>query len=101
MSVYVIACYDVVDPKDYEGYVPGVVPLLHKHGAEILAADYQAEALEGHAAGVNVVLKFPSEEAARNWYNDPDYTPVMQIRLNSTKNGSIVMLKEFKPPSDR
>lgn len=99
MSVYVIATYDIVDPKGYEGYVPGVMPLLQKHGAEVLSADYGAEALEGRAAGVNVVLKFPSEEAARNWYNDPDYGPVKQIRLNSTENGSIVMAKEFKTPS--
>jgi uncharacterized protein (DUF1330 family) len=47
MSVYVIASYDIVDPKGYEGYVPGVMPLLQKHGAEVLAADYEAKALEG------------------------------------------------------
>lgn len=98
MSVYMIATYDITDPRGYEGYVPGVLPLLQKHGAEILAADYEAEALEGRAAGVNVILKFPSEEAARNWYNDPDYDRVKQIRLSSTRNGSIVMAKEFKTP---
>ena len=98
MSVYVIGTYDITDPKGYEGYVPGVVPLLLKHGAEILVADYQAEALEGRAPGVNVVLKFPSEEAARNWYNDPAYIPVKQIRLKSCQNGAIVMAKEFKAP---
>ena len=100
MAVYVIVGYDISDPKGYENYVPGVVPLLQKHGAEILAADYQAEALEGHAPGVNVVLRFDSEEAARNWYNDPAYAPVKQIRLNSTKNGSIVLAKEFKGPPE-
>ena len=99
MSVYVIATYDISDSKGYEGYVPGVLPLLQKHGAEILVADYEAEALEGRAAGVNVVLKFDSEEAARNWYNDADYGPVKQIRLNSTKNGSVVLAKEFEMPS--
>ena len=99
MSVYVIVSYDITDPKGYEGYVPGVVPLLQKHGAEILTADYAAQALEGRAAGVNVVLKFPSDKAARDWYNDAAYTSVKQIRLNSTKNGSIVMAKEFKAPA--
>lgn len=99
MSVYIIASYDITDPKGYEGYVPGVVPLLQKHGAEVLVADYEAEALEGHAHGVNVVLRFPSEEAARKWYNDPDYGPVKQIRLNSTQNGSAVLAKEFMAPS--
>jgi uncharacterized protein (DUF1330 family) len=98
MSVYVIASNDIVDPKAYEGYVPGVIPLLQKHGAEILVAEYAAVALEGRAAGVNVVLKFDSEGAARNFYNDPDYGPVKQIRFNSTKNGSIVIAKEFKAP---
>jgi uncharacterized protein (DUF1330 family) len=99
MAVYVIATYDIADPKGYEGYPPGVLPLLLKHGAEILVADYEAKALEGRESGVNVVLKFDSEEAARNWYNDPAYGPVKQIRLNSTKNGSIMLAKEFKMPS--
>ena len=99
MSVYVIGTYDITDRKGYEGYVPGVVPLLQKHGAEILAADYSAVALEGRAPGVNVILRFKSEEAARTWYNDPAYGPVKQIRLNSSKNGTIVLAKEFKPPA--
>lgn len=98
MSVYVIAGYDIDNPAGYEGYVEGVLPLLRKHGAEILVADFDAKALEGRAPGVNVVLRFDSEQAARNWYNDPDYVPVKQIRLNSTKNGSIVLAKEFTAP---
>jgi uncharacterized protein (DUF1330 family) len=98
MSVYVIASYDIRDPKDYEGYVPAVVPLLQKHGAEILVADFAAQGVEGPARGVNVVLRFKSEEAARNWYNDPAYAPVKQIRLDSTANTTIVMAKEFAPP---
>ncbi len=98
MSVYVIVGYDITDPRGYEGYVPGIVPLLQRHGAEILAADYESAPLEGEARKVNVVLKFPSEEAARNWHNDPAYAPLKQIRLNSTEGGYIVMAKEFKPP---
>ena len=100
MSVYIIASYDIKDPKVYEDYVPGVVPLLQKHGAEILVADYDAETLEGQGRGVNVVLKFESEEAALNWYNDPDYGPVKKIRLDSTENGSLILAKQFVMPSE-
>jgi uncharacterized protein (DUF1330 family) len=64
--------------------VHAVVPLLRKHGAEILVADYESQQLEGEPRKVNVVLKFPSAEAARNWYNDPAYGPVKQISLDST-----------------
>ena len=100
MSVYIIASYDIEDPSVYEGYVPGVLPLLQKHGVEVLVADYEAKTLEGQGRGVNVVLKFESEEAAMNWYNDPDYEPVKRIRLDSTKNGTVVLAKQFVPPSE-
>ena len=98
MAVYVIVGYDIIDPEGYEGYVPGVVPLLQKHGAEILVADYESQAPEGQPRKANVVLKFPSEGAARNWYNDPAYGPARQIRLDSTEGGYFVMALESKAP---
>ena len=99
MAVYFIASYDVDDPEGYKAYVRGLVPLLEKHGAEILVADYEPKPIEGQARGVNVVLRFESEEAALNWYNDPDYGPVKQIRLASTSNGTIILAKQFVQPS--
>ena len=99
MSVYFILSYDIEDPQAYAGYVPGVVPLLQKHNAEILVADYEAKSIEGEARGVNVVLRFESEEAAMNMYNDPAYEPIKKIRLDSTKNGSTLLAKQFVPPS--
>ena len=98
MSVYFIASYDIEDLQGYEGYVPGVIPLLQKHNGEILVADYEAESVEGEARGVNVVLRFESEEAAMNMYNDPAYEPVRKIRLDSTKNGTLLLAKQFVPP---
>ncbi len=98
MSAYLIASYDIEDPETYESYVPAVVPLLEKHGAEILVADYDAKPIEGDGRGVNIVLKFDSEAAALNWYNDPDYQQVKQIRLDSTKNGSLILARHFVAP---
>lgn len=99
MAVYVIASYDITDPKGYEPYVPQVVPLLQKHGAEVLVADYAAQPLEGQARGVNVILRFENEEAAKRWYNDPAYEPVKRIRLGSTANASLLLAKGFVPPA--
>lgn len=98
MSAYIIASYDIVDPKGYEGYVPGVVPLLAKHKAEILVAAYDVEALEGQKRSVYVVLQFESEEAALGWYNDPAYEPVRKIRLGSCDNSNMVLARQFVPP---
>ena len=99
MSAYMIASYDIRDQDGYAGYVPGVVPLLQKHGAEILVADYDVNCLEGENRSVYVVLRFGSEEPALAWYNDPAYEPVKKIRLSSSANGNLVLAQQFVPPS--
>lgn len=98
MAAYVIATYDIHDPEAYEGYVPGVMPLLEKHGAEVLVADFEARALEGETRSVHVVLRFPSEEAALAWHGDPAYEPVKKIRLDSCGNNSVALARPFTPP---
>ncbi|WP_455170454.1 DUF1330 domain-containing protein [Aegicerativicinus sediminis] len=100
MAVYLLITYDIEDPKSFEPYVPLVVPLLFKHGAEILAADMNPKKIEGDDRGVAVVLKFPNEESAMNWFNDPEYASVKKIRLDSTKNNSIYLAQEFIPPNE-
>ncbi len=99
MTAYIIATCDIVDPEAYESYVPGVVPLLQKHGAEILAAEYDAQALEGDKRSVYVVLRFKSEEAALGRYTDTAYEPAKKIRLDSCNNSNLVLAKQFVPPS--
>ena len=98
MAAYIIASYDIDDPEGYRGYVPGVAPLLAKHDAEVLVADYDAKGLEGEKRGVYVVLRFESDEAALAWYNDPAYQPVKKIRVDSSENGSLVLAQEFAIP---
>ncbi len=100
MSAYIIVSYDVVDPEGYKDYIPGVVPLLQKHGAEILVADYDPRGIEGDARGVYVVLRFESEEAALGWYNDPAYESVKKIRLDASDNTNLVLAKQFVPPGE-
>jgi len=99
MSVYIIVSYDIEDPKGYEGYGPGIIPLLQRYGAEILVADYETKSIEGQARGINAVLRFESEEAVMNFYNAPEYQRLKKLRLDSTKNGTIIMTKPYVPKS--
>ncbi|KPJ90254.1 MAG: hypothetical protein AMJ53_14275 [Gammaproteobacteria bacterium SG8_11] len=99
MSVFFIASYDIEDPQLHENYVLAADPLLKKHGGELLVADDGAKAIEGQGGQVNVVVKFITEAAALNFYNDPDYEAVKQMRLDSTKNGIVVLTKQFNPAS--
>jgi len=97
VSAYIIVSYDVVDSRGYEAYVPGVVPLLQKHGAEVLVAEYDAKALEGDRRSTYVVLRFDSEKAALDWYEDPAYEPVRKIRFSTCDNNSMVLARQFVP----
>jgi uncharacterized protein (DUF1330 family) len=94
-AAYVLGSYDIVDPDGYEGYVPGVLPLLEKHGAEVLVAEFDAQPLEGTRRSVYCVLKFESEDAALRWYNDPAYQPVKRFRVGSSSNSSMILAKAF------
>ena len=96
MAVYYINTYDIINVEEFQNYPPQVRPLLQRYGAEVIAMDTQPICLEGTARTMNAIIKFPSEEAALNCYNDPDYQPVKQIRLNSTKNCTMILVKEFK-----
>lgn len=92
MAFYAICTYDIADAKAYEPYVPAVLPILARHGGEVLAADFSATAVEGQAPTVQVILRFESEAAARRWYDDPEYTRVKQIRLGATTNSALVFV---------
>ena len=91
MAAYVIVSYDITDPKAYEPYVPGVIPLITKHAGEIVVGEFAAKPLEGEPHGVYVVLKFPSEQAARAWHEDPEYQPLKAIRFATCKNNNMVI----------
>lgn len=100
MSAYVILTQTINDLQRYtQEYIPGVVPFLSKHGAEVLVADFEAKPLEGKPVKSVVVLRFPSEQAIRDFYDDPGYQPVKQIRLGITTNGNAVIAPAFVPQS--
>lgn len=99
LSAYIIVSYDINDPEAYAPYVPGVIPLLQKHGAEILVADFDAQPLEGGKRSAYVVLRFESEATALAWVNDPEYAPVKKIRLESCGNTNLVLARAFTPPA--
>ena len=99
MSAYFILTHTITDPETYQQeYVPKVLPFLAKYNADVVVAELDAEPLEGDPAKGAVVLRFPSEQAIRDFVNDPDYQPVKEIRLALTTNGNAVMAAEFEMP---
>jgi len=66
-------------------------------GGEILVADPESEAMDGQPEHVTVVIKFPSKEAARAWYNSAEYQEIVHLRTDNTE-GFLALTDEFVIP---
>ena len=98
MSAYIVLMQEVDDVDRYRSeYVPGVAPLLQKHGAELVVAGFDAEPAEGEPPNSTVVIRFADADAAWGFLNDPDYQPVKEIRLSTTSRAQMVVAPEFTP----
>ena len=98
MSGYVIANYRVTNPEAFQQYPPAVIPTIAAHGGEVLAADFAAEVVEGRPQPVAVVLRFPSKEAARRWYESAEYQAIKHLRTDNSADAFVVFADEFTPP---
>lgn len=89
---YVIAQINVTDPEAYQGYIPMVQPTIERFGGEFLVRGGKAESHEGTPPGDrNVVIRFPSYQAARDWHHSKTCAPAKAVRMfASTSVQSIV-----------
>ena len=99
MAAYFVLTQTVTDQRAYtEDYIPGVQPFLEKYGVEVLAFAFETERLEGNPADGVVVLRFPSEQAVRDFLNDPGYAPLKDLRFSITSNASAILVPEWVWP---
>ena len=84
---YVIANFTVHDADTYRLYEKGFFPILKKHGGSFFTFDDNTITLEGAAPreGRVVIFQFPSEQAALDWYNDPEYQALSEHRRAGTE----------------
>ncbi|WP_265516162.1 DUF1330 domain-containing protein [Nitratireductor luteus] len=79
-KAYWIAHVDVRDAERYKDYVSTAKPAFERYGAKFLARGGAYEALEGRCRGRNVVIEFPSLQAAKDCYNSVEYQAAKAIR---------------------
>ncbi len=78
---YVIAQINVTDPEAYKDYVAAVSPIVEKYGGEYLVRGGPARHFEGESIGERtVVIRFPTLQAATEWYHSEEYAPVRAMR---------------------
>lgn len=97
MSAYVVVNVDVHDPVRYEAYKTMVPPTVERYGGKFLVRGAALHEMEGKWPRPRlVILEFPDVEAARRWWNSPEYAPAKALRqANST--AELVIVEGFNP----
>jgi uncharacterized protein (DUF1330 family) len=80
---YWIAHVTVTEPEQYKLYASAAPLAFKKYGANILARGGNSQQMEGDGRPRNVVIEFPSLEAAIDCYNSPEYQSAKTHRKNA------------------
>lgn len=93
MAAYILAEVEVTNPAGYESYRPLAGASIAQYGGRFVVRGGKAELIEGAKEPARiVVIEFPDAEAAKRWYNSPEYQEALKIRLaNST--GRVILVE--------
>ena len=93
MPAYVIAfARDFRDPDALAEYRRRNTDVVHAHGGRFLARGGEQVVLEGDPRAERVVImEFPDLDAARGWYQDPDYELAKPLRQGASETDIVAV----------
>ena len=92
---YWIARVDVTDPEAYRDYVAANGVAFAKFGGRFLVRGGKFESMEGTSRQRNVVIEFPSYEAALACWTSPEYKKAYKLRANASM-GDLVIIEGYE-----
>jgi uncharacterized protein (DUF1330 family) len=85
VSVYIVFTREkTLDPQELATYNKLVPATLEGHPIKILALYGAQETLEGPPNEGTVIVEFPTLEAAKAWYDGPEYRKVREHRFKGS-----------------
>ena len=92
-AAYVIVEMKISDPERYKEYMAAAPATIAAAGGEYLVRGGKSENFEGDWQPARLaVLKFPSYEQAKSWYDSDGYRVAMAIR-QSASTGSLIIVE--------
>ncbi|MEM1376525.1 MAG: DUF1330 domain-containing protein [Pseudomonadota bacterium] len=88
---YWIARISVEQPERYDEYKGLAGPAYQAHGAKFLVRGGKFDASEGEARERNVVIEFPTYQAALDCYNSQQYAKARAVRQEISVGELIVV----------
>jgi len=97
MKGYWIGRVDVSTPDAYQNYVRANAVPFAKYGARFLVRGGQYRVAEGGARARNVVIEFPSYEAALECWDSPEYQAAKAER-DGHAVADIIIIEAYEGP---
>ena len=93
MAAYVIgAIQRVNDSVAFSEYQNLALPTLAKYGGTLVVGGTKIEVADGNWSPTGmVVVEFETMAKAKEWYNSPDYNPLVSRRTASADSGVIFL----------
>ena len=97
---YWIARVDVSDEKGYEPYRAANPAIFRKFGGRFIVRGGPFENPEGASRSRNVVIEFPSYQAALDCWDSPEYQAAIKLR-QAVSTGDVVIIEGYEGPQPR
>lgn len=90
MTGYVIAQISVSDAEKFKEYQSLAKGTAESFGGEFVVRGSNMNVVEGESFSRVVIIKFPSFQAANDWYGSDTYSKAKQVRQISAKSNFII-----------
>lgn len=94
---YWIARVSIHDPEGYREYLALNADPIREHGGRFLVRGGTAELIEGESRDRNVVIEFPSYQAALDCMRSPGYQRALAVRQKYSA-GDVVVVEGYDGP---
>ncbi len=92
MPAYIIAQVNITDAQKYQEYAKLAGPAAAKYGGRFLVRGGAKTELEGSIPYQRIVVdEFPSVEAAKRFYNSPEYQQARAKRLGAADFNMVIV----------
>jgi uncharacterized protein (DUF1330 family) len=96
---YIIVDMKITDPEQYKQYMAAAPAAVAAAGGEYLVRGGKFEALEGHWQPARIaMLRFPSFEKAKAFYDDEMYRAARAKRAGATEFFNMVLVEGVAAP---
>jgi len=92
MAAYVIFDARPIDRDALKPYSERAFATLVPYDGKVIARTSNVDVREGDWKPTRVlIIEFPNMEAARSWYESPEYQEILPIRLKATHDNMVIV----------